>query len=267
MHEFHERDTGDDADTGTGTRPDAAAGHGDDSRRRSAIATVRDSTTRIALALEYRQLVKGAEGAYAASGAVGAASPDDRGDRAHGMPGEGDRVPGSTPGRDTGLRDEDHRGDARSQDMAWRPARGADLPVSTRELPNARDVIPNLEMAEIDERKFSEYSLNPGHPDNQGKAGGWRALGYDVDNPRARQKAARELRDLTLEELLPSGKVAEVRDDAYGLRPRVISGITGPNGKDATMVTCWLIENRSGTAVPRLITTWVQPHRDKETGQ
>jgi hypothetical protein len=122
-------------------------------------------------------------------------------------------------------------------------------------------------MAEIDERKFSEYSLNPRHPDNQGKAEGWRALGYDVDNPQARQKAARELRDLTLEELLPSGKVAEVRDDAYGARPRVISGITGPNGKDATMVTCWLIENRSGNAVPRLITTWVQPHRDKETGQ
>jgi filamentous hemagglutinin len=266
MHEFHEQDTGDDADTGTDSRPDAAAGHVDDSRQ-PAIATVRDSTTRIALALEYRQLVKEAEGAYAASGKAGAASPDDREDHAPGMPGEGDRVPGPTPGRDTGVPDDDRRGDARSQDMAWRPARGADLPASTRELPNARDVLPNLEMAEIDERKFSEYSLNPGHPDNQGKADGWRALGYDVDNPQARQNAARELRYLTLEELLPRGKVAEVRDDAYGPRPRVISGITGPNGKDATMVTCWLIENRSGTAVPRLITTWVQLHRDKETGQ
>jgi hypothetical protein len=122
-------------------------------------------------------------------------------------------------------------------------------------------------MAEIDERKFSEYSLNPGHPGNRGKADGWRALGYDVDNPQARQKAARELRDLTLNELLADGKVAEVRDDSYGLRPLVISGITGPNGKNATIVTCWLIEDRSGTAVPRLITTWVQPHRDKETGQ
>jgi len=256
MHEFHEQDTGDAADTWTESRPDAAAGHGDDSRR-PAIATVRDSTTRIALALEYRQLVKGAEGAYAASGAADAASPDDR----------EDRRPGPTPGRDARVPDDDHRGDARSQDMAWRPARGADLPVSARELPDARDVLPNLEMAEIDERKFSEYSLNPRHPDNQGKAEGWRALGYDVDNPQARQKAAHELRDLTLEELLPSGKVAEVRDDAYGTRPRVVSGITGPNGKDATMVTCWLIEIRSGNAIPRLITTWVQPHRDKETGQ
>jgi hypothetical protein len=122
-------------------------------------------------------------------------------------------------------------------------------------------------MAEIDERKFSEYSMNPGHPDNRGKAEGWRALGYDVDNPRARQEAARELRALTLEELLANGKVAEVRDDSYGPRSRVISGITGPNGKNATMVTCWLIEDRSGTDVPRLVTTWVQPHRDKEAGQ
>ena len=169
MHEFHEQDTGDAADTRTDSRPDADAGHGDDSRR-PAIATVQGSTTRIALALEYRQLVKGAEGADAASGAAGAASPDDRGDRAHSMPGEGDRVPGPTPRRDAGVRDDDHRGDERSQDMAWRPARGADLPVSARELPNARDVLPNLEMAEIDERKFSEYSLNPRHPDNQGKA-------------------------------------------------------------------------------------------------
>lgn len=88
-----------------------------------------------------------------------------------------------------------------------------------------------------------------------------------MDNPQARHQAGRELRALTLNELLANGKVAEVRHDSYGLRPRVITGMTGPNGKDATIVTCWLIEDRSGTAVPRLITTWVQPHRDKETGQ
>ena len=193
---------------------------------------VRDAAARTAYALEYRQRVK------AACGAADAVSPDNR-------------------GQDKPL----------LQDTAGRPAQGADLPGSARELPDARDVLPNLEMAEIDERKFSEYSLNPGHPDNRGKADGWRALGYDVDNPQARQKAARELRDLTLDELLANGKVAEVKDDSYGSRPRVISGITGPNGKNATLVTCWLIEERSGTAVPRLITTWVQPHRDKETGQ
>jgi hypothetical protein len=50
--------------------------------------------------------------------------------------------------------------------------------------------------AEIDRRKFGEYSMNPDHPSNGGKAGGWRALGYHVDDPSARQTAATELRDL-----------------------------------------------------------------------
>ena len=174
------------------------------------------------------------------------------------------RRPGGTPG--TGVMITARRTRV-PRTLPGGQARGADLPASARDLPDARDVLPNLELAEVDERKFSEYSLNPGHPGNGGKAEGWRALGYDVDNPLARQEAARELRDLTLNELLADGKVAEVRDDSYGPRLRVISGITGPNGKNATIVTCWLIEDRSGTAVPRLITTWVQPHRDKETGQ
>jgi filamentous hemagglutinin len=219
---------------------------------------MRDSATRIALALEYRQRVEGTQ-------VVSGAPPDDR---AHQTSDEGDQVSGPPPGKNTGVQGADRRGeDARSPELARRPARGADLPASARELPNARDALPNLERAEIDERKFSDYSMNPGHPDNRGKAEGWRALGYDVDNPQARREAALELRDLTLEESLENGKVAEIREDSYGRRPRVISGITGPNGKNATLVSCWLIEDRSGAAIPRLITTWVQPHRDKETGQ
>ena len=50
-----------------------------------------------------------------------------------------------------------------------------------RDLPDARDVLPNIELAELDERKLSDYSMNPEHPGNNGKAEGWRALGYDVD--------------------------------------------------------------------------------------
>ena len=42
-------------------------------------------------------------------------------------------------------------------------------------------------MAELDGRKLSDYSLNPEHPGNNGKADGWRALGYDVDNPEGRR--------------------------------------------------------------------------------
>jgi hypothetical protein len=264
MRELHEGDTGDGADTGTDSGPDVAAGHGGDSRRR-AIATVRDAATRTALALEYRRRVEAGD---AASGAPVAAPPDERADRAHATSGKGDHASGPPAGQDTGDRRDDHRReDMHSQDTARRPTRGADLPVSARELPSARDVLPNLEMAEIDERKFSEYSLNPGHPDNRGKAGGWRALGYDVDSPQGRRDAAQELRGIILSELLACGKVEATRDTPRGLSHRVLNGITGPNGKVGTLVTCWRIEDHSGTGVPRLVTTWAQPHRDKETEQ
>jgi len=62
-------------------------------------------------------------------------------------------------------------------------------------------------------------------------------------------------------------QVAETRDTAYGPSHRVLSGLTGPNGRDATLVTCWLVEDRAGLSVPKLTTVWVQPHRDKETGR
>jgi hypothetical protein len=120
-------------------------------------------------------------------------------------------------------------------------------------------------MAELDGRKLSDYSLNPEHPGNNGKADGWRALGYDVDNPEGRRDAARELRGLICDELLARGKVAESRDTAYGPSHRVVSDLTGPNGRHANLVTCWLIEDYAGLSVPRLTTAWVQPHRVKET--
>jgi hypothetical protein len=263
MRKVHVPDTGGDADTKPDGQPEAVAARGSDLRR-SAIEIAGDSTTRVALALEYRQRV---EETQIASAAAGTARPEDREDRAHRASDEGDRVSGP-PENDAGLQGDDCReGDGPSRELARQPARGADLLISARELPNARDVLPNVEKAQIDERKFSEYSMNPGHPDNKGKADGWRALGYDVDNPQERQEAARELRDLTLEDSLANGKVAEMRGDSYGLRPRVISGIIGPNGRNATLVTCWLIADRSATAIPRLTTTWVEIHRDKETGQ
>lgn len=141
--------------------------------------------------------MKSTNGTQATTRTPSAVPLDDREDRAHRTPDEGDRVSGPPPGKGPGVQGDDHRGeDVRFRELARQPTRGADLPVSARELANARDVLPNLERAEIDERKFSEYSMNPGHPDNKGKADGW----------RARREAARELRDLTMAESLANGK-------------------------------------------------------------
>jgi hypothetical protein len=151
------------------------------------------------------------------------------------------------------------------QDRAYRMTREVELPAHVRELPDARDVLPNLHWAEIDRRKFSEYSLKPDHPQNNGKAEGWRALGYDVDNPQARREAAQDLRDMIADELLRRGKVAETRDTPFGPTHKILNGFIGPNGKHATLVTCWLVADQGERGFPKLTTTWVQPHRDKET--
>ena len=150
-------------------------------------------------------------------------------------------------------------------DRAERMVREVELQASTRELPDARDVLPNLRWAELDRRKLSEYSLNPGHPHNAGKAEGWRALGYDVDDPRARHEAAQDLRDLICDELLVRGKVALTRDTPFGPEHKILNGFIGPNGAHATLVTCWIVEDQGDRGFPRFTTAWVELHRDKET--
>jgi hypothetical protein len=150
-------------------------------------------------------------------------------------------------------------------DRAERMTREVELPASARDLPGTRDILPNLNWAELDHRKFSEYSLNPDHPHNGGKAEGWRALGYDVDSSQARHEAAQDLRGIIRDELLVCGKVAETRDTPFGPMHKILNGFIGPNGRHATLVTCWLVEDQGDRGFPKLTTAWVQLHRDKET--
>ena len=240
MRELHGRDAQEDMDTGTDTGADAAGPHTGGSRRPDR-AIAQNAETRTAFALAYRDCVAIE---YAARNQVDAVPPGDEGRRSLAATGtEGDRAYRPAE-HSAGSRDADHGGDqAQREDKAGRATWDAALPLSTRDLPDARDVLPNIQMAELDGRKLSDYSLNPEHPGNNGKADGWRALGYDVDNPEGRRDAARELRGLICDELLARGKVAESRDTAYGPSHRVVSGLTGPNGKHANLVTCWLIED------------------------
>jgi hypothetical protein len=147
------------------------------------------------------------------------------------------------------------------EDRARRMKGEVTLPDRVGRLPDARDALPNVGAAEIDERKFSDYSMNPQHPGNGGKAEGWRALGYRVDEVDARRKAASDLRELIADHLLPDGKVDEARDTAYGRHYKVVNGFIGPNDRHATLVTCWRVADPAKTSRPQLITAWVQPHR------
>jgi filamentous hemagglutinin len=200
--------------------------------------TVPDAAARVAYTLEYRQRVDAEYAAYEAT------SPKQRD-----PPGE--QHPRAQP------RDRRERAEHISREV--------ELPGSVRDLPEAREILPNLHLVEVDRRKFSEYSLNPDHPKNNGKAEGWRALGYDVENPQARSEAAQDLHEMIRDELLARGKVVETRDTKYGPTYRVLSPFIGPNGTHATLVSCWIVESQPDHSHPKLTTAWVQPHRDKET--
>jgi hypothetical protein len=261
MREFDGRATCGGTGIATDSQTDAPEWHAVGSRGRG-LPVVQDAENRIALALAYRQRV---EIHNAACGSEDATPQGDK-DR-HSLATTdtgGERTFHTQAEQDADSREGDHRGD---QDKVGRATRGGDLPPSARDLPNARDILPNIQLAEIDGPKLSDYSLNPDHPGNNGKANGWRALGYDVDTPEGRRDAAQELRGLICDELLARGKVAETRDTEYGPSHKVLSGLTGPNGRQATLVTCWLIEDRAGVSIPKLTTVWAQPHRDKETGR
>jgi len=266
MREFHDRAADDGADTGAGSGADADERDAGDSRR-PGLATVQDAETRTDLALAYRRRVAG-ECTPSAPGDARSLSGQGRHSVVT-MDTERDGAVRAQAEQDANSKGAGHRGEhAQRQgetNKTERSARDRGLPVRERDLPNARDVVPNIRLAEVDVRKLDEYSLNPGHPGNKGKANGWRALGYDVDTSEGRRDAARELSGLIRDEPLAHGKVAKATDTEYGPSYTVHSRFTGPNGRQATLVSCWLVDDRSGLAVPQLTTVWVKPHRDKET--
>lgn len=157
-----------------------------------------------------------------------------------------------------------------SDDGEWgdRAARMLDVPIAggAQDLPNARDVMSNLAEAEIDQRKFEEYSMNPGHPHNNRKSEAWRAVGYEIDDPVGRRQSARDVKELLHNELLQVGKVdpAYSQKTPFGVQHRVLNGFIGPNGTHATLVTCWMVEDAGEHGYPRLTTSWLRVHREKE---
>lgn len=231
MREFHDPPDRDGADASTDS-PGTGRARSPQPRHEEG---VRDAAARTAYALEYRQRAE----AVCSASIAREPQPQDA-------------------GAELGL--------ARA-DRAGRMSREVELPASVQARPEAREVLPNVRLAEVDPRKLSEYSLNPEHPKNGGKAEGWRALGYDVDNPKARGEAAEDVRELIRDGLLACGKVTETRDTPFGSAYKVLNGFSGPNGRHATLVTCWLVEDQSDRGFPKMTTVWVQPHRDKGTAQ
>lgn len=89
-------------------------------------------------------------------------------------------------------------------------------------------------------------------------------MGYEVDDPAARRVAARDLSELICHDLLRGGKVARTDTLPDGEKHQVLNGFIGPNGRHATLVTGWLVVDQGERSYPKLTTTWVQPHKEKE---
>jgi HAMP domain-containing protein len=124
---------------------------------------------------------------------------------------------------------------------------------------NSGDPLPNAVNAEIDRRKFTEYSMNPNNPNNQDKWMAFAALGYDLrtapDRAIAAQAIIAPLRQAILTAPALPGKISP-----HGLRFKVATEIQGLNGRLGRLVTVWQIDqNRE---VPRLVTNWLEVYQD-----
>ena len=89
--------------------------------------------------------------------------------------------------------------------------------------------LPNLELAEVPERKITHYLLNPAHP-----AGGSKAVFF--------------LR------LVHANGVAASDDSPYGTRYAVQGPLASPLGSRLNVRSVWFIE--TGDRKPRLVTAY-----------
>lgn len=118
--------------------------------------------------------------------------------------------------------------------------------------------MPNARNAEIDLRKFEEYSMNPENLRNQGKWIAFVAIGYDVEDAIARRAAAQDVISQVREQI-PVLPATQGQISFYGNRFEVQVLIQGSNDLTGTLITIWQIDH--GKEIPRLITNWLEVHQ------
>jgi Domain of unknown function (DUF6883) len=119
------------------------------------------------------------------------------------------------------------------------------------------DHLPNVERADVDLTKFSDYSMNEGHPANGGKWVAWNDVGYSIDSASGREAAAQDVMR-QLDSQLPETAATFSKTTEWGSRFQVRTTIEGPNGRMGTLVTVWQYDK--GSEIPKLITNWLETH-------
>lgn len=115
--------------------------------------------------------------------------------------------------------------------------------------------LPNAEEAEIDLRKFTDYSLQPANSANQGKWMGFAMIGYPVETTVGRQIATQHIIE-QVRQALPYTPAYKSKNNPYGIRFKVTITIKGFNEKQGNLITIWQLDQ--GRMIPRLITNWIE---------
>ncbi|MBM7783628.1 DUF6883 domain-containing protein [Tenggerimyces flavus] len=126
------------------------------------------------------------------------------------------------------------------------------------------ETMPGADRATLDVRKFRDYSMDPGNERNQGKHKGWEQLGYDVADDATRADLSERVSRM-VRERLPTAEVTRERTDELGGRRFEVSfELEGATASDraGTLRTVWLLDE--GGESPRMITNWVEVHRDEK---
>jgi hypothetical protein len=126
------------------------------------------------------------------------------------------------------------------------------------------ETMPGADRATLDERKFKSYSMDPGNERNGKKHEAWEQLGYDVADESVRAELSARVSRM-VRDRLPTAEVTRERVDELGNRrfeiPFEIEGAP-ESGRTATLRTVWLLD--SGSDAPRMITNWLEVHRDEK---
>lgn len=102
--------------------------------------------------------------------------------------------------------------------------------------PRAENPLPNYDKAELNDKKFTDYALNPEHPVGKHKALVFdKVLGYNSSNWE-------ELRD-KIRDNLDVSDALEKEPNNHGRRFEVVMDITGPSGRTAPVTTAWIMLN------------------------
>lgn len=108
--------------------------------------------------------------------------------------------------------------------------------------------LPNVHLALVDQRKVSEYLLNPAHPDNGGKSKFFELLGYVRADPSPLVAA--------LKKAAETGEIVESLKSAHGEK-YVVDGVLMSHTeqkRSRPIRTVWIIER--STDAPRLVTAY-----------